>query len=294
MHIHSWAVCLFVFLPVFCAGAKGETTLSQSSDTTAAAPAASGAVAQIASASQVKAMTPANEAFMGPFKLESGTYAVFHTTEGDFIARLFDKEMPRTVANFTGLATGRKKWVHPVTMAQNTRALYNNTAIYQAIKDIFIKGGDPTDTGRHGANHLLELESPEAFNFNSPGMLAMERIGKNSDGSRWIITLSPLPEWNGRYAIFGQVIGGLDVVRAISRKPSRKPSLPLEPVVVNTIEIVQVPAGGQSTATFSVEEGRKMLTMDKETARESLQTTASQDMPTTSAPGSSARTARTE
>ncbi|MCX7019269.1 MAG: peptidylprolyl isomerase [bacterium] len=290
MHIHSRIALPFIILLVFSAYASAETTTTAAvAPSTKAQPPA----ADSPGSGAMKPSSPTEEAFMGPYKLESGTYAVFHTTEGDFLARLFDKQTPNTVANFTGLATGRKKWQHPVTMAQNTRPLYNNTTIYQAMKDIFIKSGDPTDTGRHGANHTLEMEAPEAFNFSSPGMLAMERVGKNSDGSRWIVTLTPLPDWNGRYTIFGQVMGGLDIVRIIARKPSRKPSLPLEPVLINTVEIVQVTPDQHTTASFSLEDGRKMLTIDKETAQQNTQSTASRDTITTGAAPNDAGSSQT-
>ncbi|MCB1154349.1 peptidylprolyl isomerase, partial [bacterium] len=47
--------------------------------------------------------------------LEKGTYAIFHTTQGDFTVKLFPEAAPKTVANFVGLATGEKEWKDPKT-----------------------------------------------------------------------------------------------------------------------------------------------------------------------------------
>lgn len=203
-----------------------------------------------------------DEKITGPFKLESGTYAVFHTTEGDFIAQLFPDKAPNTVENFVGLATGAKPWTHPITLTQKTEPLYNNTAIYHIAEDIVIRGGDPVGKGVGGPGYNIEIESSPDLTFETPGMLAMERAGAQSSGSRWFVALTLFPGWDERYAIIGRVVGGLDVVRVISRKPTRRPGTPLDPTMVNSIEIVDVPANMRATASFAEEKGKRFLNVD--------------------------------
>lgn len=205
----------------------------------------------------------ADEEPSGPITLKAGKYAVFHTSEGDFIAQLFDKETPKTVSNFIGLATGKAHWKHPISMADMNQPLYNNTTIYKIVRDVVICGGDPIDKGTGGPGYTLERENAPSVNFNQAGVLAMDNSGKQSNGSRWLVTLMPLPDWKDRFAPFGHVIGGLDVVRDISRKPTKRPLVPLEPTLLNSIEIVEVPQGQQTTASFSTEDTKKVLSVDR-------------------------------
>jgi peptidyl-prolyl cis-trans isomerase A (cyclophilin A) len=205
----------------------------------------------------------AGEKLIGPFTLSAGKYAVFHTSHGDFIAQLFEDRAPKTVANFVGLATGTKPWTHPVTLAERRDPLYNNTTIYQIVEDILIRGGDPLNKGTGGPGYNIEMESSPDLTFETPGMLAMQNAGGQSSGSRWFISLTLFPEWQQRYAIFGRVVGGLDVVRAISRRPTKRPTIPLDPTIVNSIEILEVPLGQQATAEFVEEDGRRVLNVDR-------------------------------
>jgi peptidyl-prolyl cis-trans isomerase A (cyclophilin A) len=209
--------------------------------------------------------SPEDEALTQPLTLTEGTYALFHTTDGDFLVKLFPDKAPKTVENFVGLATGKKEWTHPITQAVSNKPLYNNTTIYRIVKDVEIDGGDPTNKGYGGPGYTLDLERAEDLKFDAPGMLAMANSGRDkSNGSRWFITLVPLPDFTGRFTIFGKVIAGLDVVREISRKPTRRPLEPLEPTVVNTVDIIEVPPKHQTVATFSVENGKKVITVEKE------------------------------
>ena len=41
---------------------------------------------------------------------DPGTYATIQTSEGDIVCRLFEKEAPETVKNFTDLAEGKRDW----------------------------------------------------------------------------------------------------------------------------------------------------------------------------------------
>lgn len=216
-----------------------------------------------------RAASTSDEGNMGPITLDAGTYAVFHTSDGDYIAKLYDKEAPKTVENFVGLATGKKKWTHPITRAESSQPLYNNTTIYEIIKDIVIRGGDPIEKGTGDPGYSLDPEISPNITFSDAGMLAMQKSGSKANGSRWFIALMPFPDWSGQYTIFGKVIGGLDVVRAISHEATKRRVawgggyVPLEPVLVNSIEIVPLNPGQRTTATFALENGKKVLTIEK-------------------------------
>lgn len=204
------------------------------------------------------------EASTGPIELSAGQYAVFHTSEGDILIRLLPDQAPKTVENFIGLASGKKSWKHPVTLADMQKPLYNNTSIFKTVENALLYGGDPIDRGIGDPGYSLPLEPPGKVRFNTPGLLATGLSGANASGSRWIMTLRSFPHWDGRYTVFGQVIGGMDVARAISRKPNKRDTVPLDPVMVSSIEIVEIPAGKTTTALYSAEQGTRFVTIEKE------------------------------
>jgi len=200
----------------------------------------------------------------GPLILDGGTYAVFHSSEGDFIVKLLTKEAPQAVQSFVGLSTGKKKWKHPVTGKESDRPLFNNTLIYRAIEDSLICGGDPINKGTGDAGYQLPLEKAAGLEFNQPGLLAMDVNGSSASSSRWFITLRPFPDWTGQFTIFGKMVGGLNIVRKIASRPTKRPQLPLDPVIISSIEILELPVGKQVVARFETEMGRSVLSVDSE------------------------------
>src|SRR5437868_13889522 len=89
---------------------------------------------------------------------QPGTYATFDTSEGRIVCRLFDKEAPKTVQNFTDLAEGKREWTHPITRAKSKTPLYNGTIFHRVIPNFMIQGGDPAGTGFGGPGYQFEDE----------------------------------------------------------------------------------------------------------------------------------------
>src|SRR5580698_8715966 len=81
---------------------------------------------------------------------QPGTYATFNTSEGTIVCRLFEKEAPKTVANFVELAEGKREWTHPVSRKKSKDRLYDGTIFHRVIPDFMIQGGDPAGTGMGG------------------------------------------------------------------------------------------------------------------------------------------------
>jgi cyclophilin family peptidyl-prolyl cis-trans isomerase len=109
-----------------------------------------------------------------------------------------------------------------------------------------IQGGDPTGTGRGGQSiwgKSFEDEIVSSLVFDKPGYLAMANSGPNTNGSQFFITVISTPWLNGHHTIFGEVIGGMDVVYAISKVQTSKPGdKPLKDVVINDV-IIEKRAG---------------------------------------------------
>jgi cyclophilin family peptidyl-prolyl cis-trans isomerase len=168
-----------------------------------------------------QAPTPPPSAPAGGAALPDGLYAIFNTDKGVIKAQLFEKETPLTVANFVGLAKGTKPWLDSKTGAMVRRPLYNNNPFYRVMLDGMIQAGDPTGKGSTPCGIHLTDEIRPNLKFDQPGRLAMANRGeKNSAECEWFITQVSGPQaaaWDGSYTIFGQVVEGQDVVKAISR-----------------------------------------------------------------------------
>jgi peptidyl-prolyl cis-trans isomerase A (cyclophilin A) len=180
-------------------------------------------------------------------KRAPGVYATMDTSMGKIVARLYEKEAPRTVANFVGLATGKKTWTDPRTNKKSNKPLYDGTIFHRTIQGFMIQGGDPLGNGSGGPGFQFPDEMPEGPQFDyTPGTLAMANAGPNTNGSQFFImhgdASGRLPK---NYNIFGKVVDGMAVVNKIATAPTTtsengEPSKPVKPVVVRKVTITRV------------------------------------------------------
>ena len=169
---------------------------------------------------------------------QPGTYAVFDTSEGNIVCRLFEKDAPKTVQNFVELAEGKREWKHPSTGKKSKDPLYNGTIFHRVIPNFMIQGGDPQGTGMGGPGYQFEDETKgSAHKFDKSGKLAMANAGPNTNGSQFFITVAPTPWLTGNHTIFGEVVEGQDVVEKIVNVPRAKQDKPLKDVVVKSVTI---------------------------------------------------------
>jgi peptidyl-prolyl cis-trans isomerase A (cyclophilin A) len=172
--------------------------------------------------------------------VDAGTYAVFETTEGSFTVRLFDKEVPKTVANFVGLAEGTKEWRDPSTGEKKTGPYYDGIIFHRVISGFMIQGGDRLGTGTGGPGYNFGDEFHPSLRHSRPGILSMANAGPNTNGSQFFITLGPTPHLDNRHSVFGEVVEGLDVVKKIGAVPTGKQDRPVKPVVMNHVTIKRI------------------------------------------------------
>ncbi|MBX9568263.1 MAG: peptidylprolyl isomerase [Candidatus Obscuribacterales bacterium] len=172
---------------------------------------------------------------MGP-----GTYAVFNTSLGSFTIRLFDKEVPNTVANFVGLATGEKEWTDPKTGAKSKKPFYNGLIFHRVINGFMIQGGCPEGSGRGGPGYRFADEFNPNLKHSKEGILSMANAGPNTNGSQFFVTLGPTPHLDNRHSVFGEVVEGMDVVKKIGSTPCGPGDRPRTDVVINDLTIQKV------------------------------------------------------
>jgi len=172
---------------------------------------------------------------------QPGTYAIFDTSEGEIVCRLFEKDAPKTVQNFIDLAEGKREWTHPVTRKKSTDKLYNGTIFHRVIPNFMIQGGDPAGTGFGGPGYQFEDETKGSpHKFDKPGKLAMANAGPNTNGSQFFITVAPTQWLTGKHTIFGEVIEGQDVVDKITSAPRNRQDKPMTDIQVKSLKIEHV------------------------------------------------------
>src|SRR5580765_1629108 len=165
-------------------------------------------------------------------------YAHFMTSDGNFTARLFEDEAPKTVANFTGLADGSKEWTDPRSGKKTHEKYFDGTVFHRVIADFMIQGGDPLGQGTGGPGYTFADEFSPKLRHDRPGLLSMANRGPNTGGGQFFITLVPTPWLDNKHAIFGEIAEGMDVVEAIGRTPTSKPGdRPIKPITIQTVTI---------------------------------------------------------
>ena len=143
--------------------------------------------------------------------------AILKTNRGDITLNLFPNHAPETVANFVGLATGEKSYD-----AGNGRTgpFYDGLTFHRVI------------------DGFKDEPHPELV-FDKPYLLAMANAGPGTNGSQFFITVGATPWLNTKHTIFGEVAdqAGRDVVDAIATTATGAADRPVDPVVIESVEI---------------------------------------------------------
>jgi peptidyl-prolyl cis-trans isomerase A (cyclophilin A) len=165
--------------------------------------------------------------------------ATLKTNRGDIALTLFPNHAPTTVQNFVGLAEGTKEWADPQTGQQSKDRFYDGLVFHRVIGGFMIQGGCPLGDGRGGPGYQFKDEFHPELQFSKPYLLAMANAGPGTNGSQFFITVSPTPHLNMRHTIFGEVADqqSRDVVDAIASTSTDRSDRPLEPVVIESVEI---------------------------------------------------------
>jgi peptidyl-prolyl cis-trans isomerase B (cyclophilin B) len=144
-----------------------------------------------------------------------------HTNAGAIELELHDAEAPKTVENFRKLAAD---------------GFYDGLTFHRVIPDFMIQGGCPEGTGTGGPGYTFEDE----FNDHKVerGALAMANAGPNTNGSQFFIVTIEEASWlDGKHTVFGRVTGGMEAVDAIEGTETGAGDRPVEPQVIERIEL---------------------------------------------------------
>ncbi|HZM24368.1 MAG TPA: peptidylprolyl isomerase [Anaerolineales bacterium] len=139
--------------------------------------------------------------------------STLHTEKGDVVIQLFADKAPITVNSFIFLA--RNGW-------------YDNITFHRVIPDLFAQTGDPSGTGKGNPGYYIITEIDPSLSFTIPGMVAMVNSGPDTSGSQFFITYGPATQYDGQYTIFGQVLRGMEIVKALTPRDA-KPGIDTPP-----------------------------------------------------------------
>ncbi len=169
--------------------------------------------------------------------LKDGLYAEFNTNNGSFVAELYYKETPATVANFVSLAEGESH-----SMLDSTykgKKFYDGLIFHRVIKDFMIQGGDPTGTGSGDPGYKFPDEIVDTLSHTTKGTLSMANAGPGTNGSQFFITLAPTPWLDGKHTIFGKIVEGQTVVDSIGQVKTVAGDKPEKDVVIENVKIIR-------------------------------------------------------
>lgn len=159
--------------------------------------------------------------------------AVLETTKGKMVVEFWEKEAPKTVANFKKLAR---------------QGFYDGTGFHRIIKGFMIQGGDPKsknpkapDLGTGDPGYKIDAE----FNPRKhvKGVISMARSADpNSAGSQFFIMHGTASSLDGQYTAFGRLIEGTDVLDDIANTPvaGNAQGEPSKPTVWTTLKSVKI------------------------------------------------------
>lgn len=150
--------------------------------------------------------------------------AKIETSLGDIEVELFQDMVPKTVANFVTLVG---------------KGFYNGLIFHRVIPDFMIQTGCPQGTGTGGPGYKFADEFHPKLKHDKPGILSMANAGPNTNGSQFFITHKATGWLDNKHSVFGQVVGGMDIVTKIGGVKRGPGDRPAENVVMKKITILE-------------------------------------------------------
>ncbi|HUR70016.1 MAG TPA: peptidylprolyl isomerase [Candidatus Thermoplasmatota archaeon] len=158
-----------------------------------------------------------------------------NTSLGEFVVELDTEAAPITAANFLNLSRN---------------GVYDGTLFHRVIKDFVIQGGDPlskdadpANDGSGGPGYTIPDEFNPTLRHEGEGVLSMANAGPNTGGSQFFVTLARSPHLDDRHSVFGRVVEGIEVVRAIGTVQVDTNDRPVQEVRIVKAELLDAARG---------------------------------------------------
>lgn len=174
--------------------------------------------------------------------------AEINTTFGTFFCDLYAEKVPNTVANFIGLARGKRAWWDARAGEWRHAPAYERTQIFKVVPDYMIQGGDYLDDGTGTIGYTIDDEPHSDLAHDEAGLLCMASSGEDQNGAQWFVTDGPTPQLDedDQFTIFGRC-AQTDMIERMARVPQVDDNRPVTPILVTRVRIRRV-AGGAAVA----------------------------------------------
>jgi cyclophilin family peptidyl-prolyl cis-trans isomerase len=145
--------------------------------------------------------------------VEKQTRIQIVTGKGNIEVVLFEDQVPNTVANM-------------ITLAE--KGFYKGQAFHRIIPGFMAQGGCPHSKegaagrpGTGGPGYRFADEIDPKLKHDGPGVLSMANAGPNTNGSQFFLCFTKTPWLDGKHAVFGKVVKGLEVLKALEAVGTR-------------------------------------------------------------------------
>ncbi len=189
----------------------------------------------------------ASDEIFADFTVSHGT-----TPLGTFRARLDYDKVPRTCANFIGLASGQRPWIDLTTGAvQERKPYYDGLTFHRLIHNFMIQGGSPNGNGTDGPGFSIQDEFDGTLRHSGSYKLSMAKGSlPGSGGSQFFITLSAPTHLDDKHSVFGEVISGKEIIDNFANAtlfPTGTADKPLTPITMTSVVV-----SGPGLAAFDI------------------------------------------
>jgi|TARA_R110002072_G_scaffold1806_12_gene15161 peptidyl-prolyl cis-trans isomerase B (cyclophilin B) len=127
-----------------------------------------------------------------------------NTDKGTMVVEFYEKDAPKTVQNFIGLAK---------------QGYYNGLNFHRVIPGFVAQGGCPNGTGAGGPGYKIDCELGGGNQYHDKGVLSMAHAGRNTGGSQFFLchNRQGTQHLDGNHTCFGKVVEGLNIVDQIQQ-----------------------------------------------------------------------------
>ncbi|HUS33357.1 MAG TPA: peptidylprolyl isomerase [Kofleriaceae bacterium] len=165
---------------------------------------------------------------------------IMETSLGTFHCELYGDKAPMTVANWIGLATGKKPWLNPKTgNVERGKPYFDGLIFHRVIPGFMVQGGDPLGQGFGGPGYQFNDEIWQGQHVGA-GVLAMAnagvRGGQGTNGSQFFIMEGDRPDLDSKHTVFGKC-NEVDLIKKIEAVPRDDNDKPNDPVSITKVTI---------------------------------------------------------